>query len=115
MARKRKPRYKDQGVDFIIRYLRNLIKDERSSPSIVLACIDRLAIIDQCYEVELNGAMRPPTRMPIPPVEPPAPAPEPEPEPVEDDGQDLLDDFNRSVTNKILTRGNNAAAENSNT
>lgn len=106
MARKRKPRYKDQGVDFLIRYLRKLIADPRSSPSIILACIDRLALIDRSYKVELNAAMRQPGR-PTTFVEPPEP-PEPAPEPVEDDGQSLLDDFNRSVTNKILTRGNSS-------
>lgn len=95
MARIRKPRYKDQGIDFIVGQLRKLAKDVKVSPWIRLRAIDRLAAIDRSYEVSLLETT--PAKLPKPPVEE-----APEPPAVQEDieGEKLLDEFNRKFYNK---------------
>lgn len=95
MARTKKQRYKDQGIDFIIGQLRKLAKDIKVSPWIRLRAIDRLATIDRSYEVSLIETT--PAKLPKPPVED---VPTPATEEPDVEGEQLLDEFNRKFYNK---------------
>lgn len=56
MPRKRKPRVKHQGIDFVIGGLRKLVRDPKSSPAMRLKALDRLSLIDDIYSVKLIDA-----------------------------------------------------------
>lgn len=56
MPRQKSRRKFQQGIDFVIGYLRSIIEDPRTSPLTRLRAVDRLAKIDNIYEVPLGEA-----------------------------------------------------------
>ena len=95
MARKKKPRYKDQGIDFVIGQYRAIAKDKEVPAWIRMAAVDRLAVIDSILKVELIPLATRVAKLPASPVS--DLKPEPEIVPVEDDP--ILDAFNRKYYN----------------
>lgn len=56
MSRPKNRRRHQQGIDFVVGYLRDVINDPKTSPLTRLRAIDRLAVIDDIYEVPLGEA-----------------------------------------------------------
>ena len=99
MARIRKPRHKDQGLDINIGLLRKLAKDEKTPAWIKLLAIDRLLVIDKTCEIPLTASL--PIARPIRSTkEVEVPEEDVNPPVAEGDGKELLDEFNRRFYNR---------------
>src|SRR5882672_6572914 len=99
MPRPKRMRPKWTGLDAVIGHLRTLIRDPSSPPWVKLAAIDRLAVIDEIYDVQLGG-INERTRS-IKKLEEPIDEPVPETlrEPEDKHGKDLLATFQKQFFN----------------
>lgn len=97
-----KPRQKKQGLNFVIKYLRQVIEDENTPPWLRVVCIDRLAIIDHCYDISILPVTNRIQRLPksggttVEPEEEVVSEVEPEPDII---GKQVLDSFNARYFN----------------
>jgi len=98
MARQKRPRPKWSAINLVIGFLKSLIKDPESPYWLKLACIDRIAIIDEIYDVQLGG-ITDRTRS-LKKIEEPEPEIIPEEkEPEDKHGKELLNNFRNQFFN----------------